>query len=152
MLRDQPGAENTYLPENQSELALLERVSQSESKMAPKKCSNGPHEQRTKKGIRVGSSTPTAMVKEEAHDTDTQVLEPVQVPGSSQLRIFTLNVWGLRAPGKIEELKTFLFDYNVHVGIITETHLPKPEAKGKSKLKDTRLWMRMENIRTKEGF
>ena len=45
------------------------------------------------------------------------------------LRVFTLNVWGLRAAGKQEDLPNFLVEYRVHIGIITETHLLEPEAK-----------------------
>ena len=44
------------------------------------------------------------------------------------LRIFTLNVWGLRADGKKEDLHAFLVEYSVHIGVITETHLLKPDA------------------------
>ena len=44
------------------------------------------------------------------------------------LRLFTLNVWGLRTSGKIEDLLNFLVEYQVHVGVITETHLLKPDA------------------------
>ena len=45
------------------------------------------------------------------------------------LRIFTLNVWGLRTSGEQEDLLNFLVEYRVHIGIITETHLLEPEAK-----------------------
>ena len=48
-----------------------------------------------------------------------------------KIRIFTLNVWGLQTKGKLEELKSFLYEYTVHVCIVTETHLLKAEAKKK---------------------
>ena len=52
----------------------------------------------------------------------TRFLEP------SQFKIATLNVWGLRTKGKREELEQFLRDFQVHIGIITESHLLDHEA------------------------
>ena len=48
-----------------------------------------------------------------------------------KIRIFTLNVWGLRTKDKLEDLKSFLHGYNVHICVVTETHLLKAEAKKK---------------------
>ena len=36
------------------------------------------------------------------------------------LRIFTLSVWGLCTPGKMGDLESFLRDFRVRVGVITE--------------------------------
>ena len=62
---------------------------------------------------------------------DKQVLKN-NPPPIGKMRIFTLNVWGLRTHGKLEDLKAFLNDLSVHVGVITETHLLREEAKAKT--------------------
>ena len=41
----------------------------------------------------------------------------------NRLRIFTVNVWGLRTPGKIGCLDTRLAAYQVHIGVFSETRL-----------------------------
>ena len=57
---------------------------------------------------------------------DTKKIKRCSLP-PQQLRIFTLNVWGLQTAGKQGDLKIFLDEFQVHVGIITGTHLLRPE-------------------------
>ena len=63
------------------------------------------------------------------HRNSTQQLQQPE-----QIRIITLNVWGLRASGKLETLKTFLRDFDAHVALITETRLLGPENKKLNRL------------------
>ena len=46
---------------------------------------------------------------------------------SEDLRISTINVWGPRAAGKREDLKISLYDYDVHICVVTGTHLLRDE-------------------------
>ena len=50
-------------------------------------------------------------------------LDRVRYLEPKKLRILTPNVWGLRTKGTEEDLQQFLRDFQVDVGIITETHL-----------------------------
>ena len=54
--------------------------------------------------------------------------DPPKPTEDEVIRILTINVRGLREDQKVEELKQVLFDFQVGVGIITETHLSKKEA------------------------
>ena len=73
-----------------------------------------------------GGETRRARKQKAREELDLLGKQPEDQP--EELRIFAINVRGLRAAGKKEDLKFFLYDYDAHICVVTETHLLNSEA------------------------